>query len=164
MPYNRNIYNVELEKLSHWIVPVKWRTARTMAWITSMASNWIDLYNRFIAYRTRIKYVLLITPQVCYLEKALNDKYDFVQRRIVIEDGDQQDPVHLFLRAESKPVYFFKRSEDNPLYLRRRTETAQFGVDFIVKVPSDVLFDMAEMRTYLSSYKLATKTFSIVTV
>ena len=161
MPYNRNIYTLDIERLAHWLVPERWRQPVTLAWVKSMAVNLTNLFNRFLLYRERKKYDLLITPQVCFLEKALNDKYDFIQRRIYIEDGDDQDPVHLFKRDELKPVYLYKRSEDQPVYLRSRTETAEFGVDFIVHVPSDIIFDQAEMRTYLTGYKLTTKTFSI---
>lgn len=164
MPYNRNIYIIDLEKLAHWIVPVRWRLPRMMVWVKAMAITWIDLFNRFVSYRAWVKYNLLVTPQVCYLKKALNDRYDFIQRRIIIDDGDEQSPVYLFRRAENKQVYIFKRSEGKPVYLISRRETAQFGVDFLVKVPSDISFDMAEMVTYLSGYKLATKTFSIVTI
>lgn len=164
MPYNRNIYTIDLEKLAHWMVPVRWRMKKLMAWVKAMAVTWTDLFNRFSLYRNRIKYNLLISPQVCYLEKALNDKYDPIDRGIVIEDAEEFFPVHLFTRAELKPVYLFRRSEDKPEYLYRRVEMAQFGVDFIIKVPSDVVFDDPEMRMYVTGYKLATKTFAIVIV
>lgn len=163
MPYNRNIYTIDLEKLAHWVVPHRWRFPVTLVWVKSMTVNFTDLYNRFLLYRKRKKYDLYITPQICFLEKALNDKYDYLQRRIYIQDGNDRDPIHLYRREELKPVYLFKRSEDKPVYLRRRIETAEFGVDFTVNVPSDILFDPAEMRTYLTGYKLTTKTFEIVT-
>lgn len=163
MPYNRNIYNTNMLTLAQWIVPVKWRGKVTMAWVKSMAANWMDLFDRFLAFRKRVKYKLLITPQVCYLEKALNDKYDFTQRRIFIEDGDENDPLYLYMRAELKPVKLYKRIEALPAWLIQRTETAQFGVDFTIHVPADITFDSAEMRTFVNVYKLVTKTYQIVT-
>lgn len=162
MPYNRNIYTLDHEKLAHWLVPVRWRYNKLMVLVKSLAITWIDLFNRFVLYRERVKYTLLITPQVCYLEKALNDKYDVSQRRIVLQDGEEHLPVILFTRDEQKLVYLFKRSEDALVYLTSRNETAEFGVDFIAIVPPDVVFNNAEMSTYITAYKLATKTFEIV--
>lgn len=164
MPYNRNIYQLEVKKLGMWLVPVQWRKIRLMVLVTAMTATWADLYNRFALFRKRIKYSLEITPQVCYLEKALNDKYDTGSRRIYISDGEEHYPIILYKRDENKPVLIYQRSEDNPVYLRSRNEMAEFGVDFVVYVPSDVVFDMLEMRTFVSGYKLATKTFVIVTV
>jgi hypothetical protein len=161
MPYNRNIYNLDPERFAHMMVPVKWRLKGLMAWIKALSATWADLWNRFQLFRTQVKYNLLITPQVCFLERALNDKYDPVQRRIFIADGSENDPVFLYMRAELKPVNLFKRSEDLPVYMVKRTETAVFGVDFTVNVPLAIVFDQNEMRTYVSIYKLATKNFSI---
>lgn len=161
MPYNREIYNVNWPKLAHWFTPMHWRFAKLLSWIKAIAGLNIDLYGRFMAYRAAIKYSLLITPQVCYLEKALNDRYDIADRRIYIEDAPEYLPVALFKRAENKPVKLFTRAEGNPVILWRRAETAEFGVDFIVFVPSDVVFDMAEIKAFVTGYKLTTKTFEV---
>ena len=162
MPYNQNIFNIDLEKLAHWMIPVRWRADGVVAWVKATAATWSDLYNRFAIYRKLVTYNLFITPQVCYLEKALNDKYDPIQRRIFIEDGAENEPVYLFIRDEQKPVYLYARSEEKPVYLIQRAESAEYGVDFTVHVPAGLTFNMAEMRTYVTVYKLATKTFSIV--
>lgn len=160
MPYNRNIYNLDPEKLAHWMIPVRWRGIKVVSWIKAMAYQWIDLYNRFVLYRKSVKYNLMITPQVCFLERALNDKYDPVQRRIYIEDGKEYLPVYIFRRDEEKPVYL-KRREVGKIYLRSRREMKMFGVDFYVVLPLGETYNTDEMRVYLSGYKLATKTFTI---
>ena len=161
MPYNRQIYNVDWAKLSHWFTPVHWRFPVLLSWVISVAALSNDLYNRFLAYRNLIKYSLLITPQVCYLEKALNDRYDVVLRRIYIEDAPEHLPVALFARAENKPVRLFTKDEGNPVILWRRAETAEFGVDFIIFIPIDVVFDMPQLRAFVTAYKLTTKTFEV---
>jgi hypothetical protein len=163
MPYNREIYNINWPKLAHWFTPVHWRFPVLISWVKGVAGLSNDLYSRFMAYRNLIKYSLLITPQVCYLEKALNDRYDVALRRIYIEDAPEQLPVALFLRAENKPVKLFTRAEGNPVILWRRAETAEFGVDFIVFVPASLLFDMPELRAFVTGYKLTTKTFGVQT-
>lgn len=161
MPYNRPIYGVNWQKLAHWYTPVHWRFQVLLSWVKAVAGLSNDLYNRFRAYRNIIKYSLLITPQVCYLEKALNDRYDIVQRRIYIDDGPEFLPIAFFRRVENKPVAIFRRSEGIGLVLYRRAETAQFGVDFIVHIPSDIVFDMPELRAFVTGYKLTTKTFGV---
>ncbi|MGQ0737673.1 MAG: hypothetical protein ACT4OJ_01310 [Bacteroidota bacterium] len=161
MPYNRPIYIINWPKLAHWFTPVHWRFPKLLSWVKAVAGLSNDLYNRFMAYRNIIKYRLLITPQVCYMEKALNDNYDIVQRRIYIDDGPEFLPVAFFRAIENKPVPVFRKSEDKELVLYRRAETAQFGVDFIIHIPSDVVFDMPQLRAFVTGYKLTTKTFGI---
>ncbi len=128
-----------------------------------MAVTWQDLYIRFTAFRMGIKYNLLITPQVCFLEKALNDRYDVAARRIFITDAPEYLPLVLFRRIEGKKVVFHRKSENLHQVLYTKAETAQFSVDFIINIPIGIAYDLAELRAFVDGYKLVTKTYKVKT-
>jgi hypothetical protein len=149
MPYNRNIYNINWVKFVTELTPIRWRMVKHLVWLRAMAATWGDLYIRFRIYRASIKYQLLITPQVCFLEKALNDRYDTVLRRIFIEDAPEYLPMVLFRKIEGKKVVLHRKVEALHQVLYVKAETAQFSVDFI------------ELRAFVDGYKLVTKTYKV---
>jgi hypothetical protein len=156
-----NIYTVNWNKLAIWFIPQALRKTKTLCFIQALVSPVNDLHTRFLYYRQNTIYNLGISPQVCYLQKALNDRYDVALRRIKIVDGVEYDAIPLFLKVENKPVKLYRKSEGIPQVLYTKAETALFSVDFIVQVPSDVVFDLAEMTAFVNSYKLASKVFKI---
>jgi len=102
-----------------------------------------------------------VTPQVCFLEKLLNDRYDYTNRGIYIIDGKDFAPLYIYRRDELKPVYISKRAENKPKYIYTRGESGVIKDDFIVMVPMPVVFDMAEMASLIRVYKLAGTKFKI---
>lgn len=52
-------------------------------------------------------YRLGITPQVCYLEKMLNDRFDNTARRIFILNPVIKDITYIYTDAENKPVALY---------------------------------------------------------
>jgi hypothetical protein len=132
-----------------------------VSWLLLLISPVVKLYNQFQAFRTACIYRLTITPQVCFLERALNDKYDIVSRRITISDPVRRGLLFIYTRAENKPVFIYRRSENMPRYLYTKAETARAGVDFIIKVPLAVSFNAAEMVAFVNAYKMASKRFKI---
>lgn len=120
-----------------------------------------DLHSRFVYYRNNALYRLSITPQVCYLEKALNDRYDVIERRIYITDGVELSGLPLFLKVENKPTVFSRKSEGNEQVLYTKAETAYFSADFVINVPVTVPFDISEITAFVNGYKLASKTFKV---
>nr|DAN72002.1 MAG TPA: hypothetical protein [Caudoviricetes sp.] len=101
-------------------------------------------------------YNLTITPQVCFLEKMLNDEYDQVQRRIYIEE------------MGSTQGYFFFRDTD-PTYLKFHFDKAFFIKDtrygvatgFTVVLPTDIQAS-DRMRALIDRYKLISINYTIV--
>jgi hypothetical protein len=159
-----NIYQVTWNKLVTWFIPQALRKTKLLCFVQALVAPVNDLHTRFLYYRQTTIYSLGISPQVCYLQKALNDRYDLVLRRIIIVDGVEYDALPLFRKVENKPVRLYRRSESIPLVLYTKSETALFSVDFIVKVPVDISFDQTEMTAFVTSYKLASKVFKIQTV
>lgn len=164
MAINKNIFTVNWDKLSTWLMPDDLIMPGIMAWAKALVTPVVDLYGQFMIFKDYTTYWLNITPQVCFMEKALNDKYDFSQRRIFIKDGDEKLPVVFYLKDENKPLVIYKKGEGPPLVLYTKSETAQFTSDFVVVVPGSLVFNTNEMIAFINSIpNLASKTFKIIT-
>lgn len=161
MRFDKPIYIVDWQKLVLWLIPTPLRQARLMAWIQALAAPIGDVYLRFLALKNNVDYELSITPQVCYLEKMLNDKWDSALRRIRIVKPVLKSPVVLYRRDENKRVVIFKKSENKHLVFFKKNESEAFVVDFIVEVPGDVVFDRYEMSARLENKILPSKIFDI---
>ena len=158
---NERIYIVDWAKLATWLIPGILRQGKLLAFVQALVTPVNDLHTRLLAYRNYINYQLLITGQVCFLEKALNDRYDVDQRRIYITDGLSYPPLVLYTDAENKPLVLYTDAENNPLVLYTDAETAMFTTDFVVNVPATLLINLPEIRAFVNRYKLVSKTFSI---
>jgi hypothetical protein len=162
MAINKKIFNVDYKKLEMWLTPFDLRKSKLTAFLDALVSGVRHCYKDFRKYRKYIDYWLGITTQVCFMEKALNDKYDPLQRRIRIDDPFERLATPFFLKIENKPVTVYTKAEDNPLVLFTKKETSLFTVDFIVIVPLDLVFDETEMTAFVIYIKLVTRTFQIV--
>ena len=118
--------------------------------------KWTAQYD-FIDLYKKIDDDLSITPQVCFLEKILNDKYDNKERRIHIEE------------AEDTLGYFFFRVNDPPsnkFYFNKAwfvedTRYGNAGVGFVVVLPMDISAT-DQMRAFINRYKLISIKYQII--
>jgi hypothetical protein len=156
-----SIYQIDFIKLVQRVLPTKLRTAERLAWLKCLTYPASYLYQQFLYFKTAKDYQLLITPQVCYLKLLLNNRYDNTLRRIVIVDGNDKPPVYLYQEAELKPVFLYQESEAQPVFFYTEGEMGTLTDDFVVEVPSSIVFEEAEMRSLLKSFKLAGTKFSI---
>lgn len=99
--------------------------------------------------------------QVCYLEAFLNDRFDFSDRRIYIEDAENQDTLFIYKRDELNPIGLYQRSENHsqPIYTRGESN-GDYLNDFVIWIPYGVVFDEAELRAMVAT-KLAGKRYKI---
>ena len=161
---NPIIYDIDLNLLSNWIVPKRLRKLRTMAFVRLIITPFIFLYQDFLRFRKATMYDLMITPQVCYLETMLNDRYDSTQRRIYITDGLEYPALYLYQDAELQQIDMYRDSENNPRYLYTDGEVdGSLLDDFIVMVPVDVVFVTATMRSMILRKRLPGMKFKIQT-
>jgi hypothetical protein len=128
-----------------------------------MVSQVSFLYQIFLKQREANLYGLGITPQVCYLEKMLNDRFDFIQRRVYIGDPTRKDVWNLYVDDELKPVNLYVDDENEPITTYTDMEGGEGTVDFVVYVPSGLSLNENEMRALLDIYKVAGKTYYIET-
>jgi hypothetical protein len=164
---NTNRYNIDYNKLILARIPVELRSPEVIAWVTLLCMPFAYLYTVLISFRQAKLYQLSITPQVCYLEKMLNDRYDFLLRRIYIIDGALFDPTYEFLKVENKPNFIYTKAEISAgqpaSYDYLKGEIGAFTFDFIVKVPTSLTFNQDEMKGLINTYKLASKIYTIQT-
>jgi len=140
-------------------------TDEVKAFVLVLVGPVVTLYNQLVTFRNFLQYKLSITPQVCYLEKMLNNQYDNALRRIYIRDGSLFDGIFIFQEAEPElPIYLYTEAEATKpkTFLYTEGETNGSGsYDFIVFYPAGLSFEMSEMVSLISQYKLASKIFSI---
>jgi hypothetical protein len=161
MSFNSRIYDINWKKLARWITPFKWRRNDYLAIIYTSIMPINKVHTNFVYFRNFINYRLGITPQVVYLQKLLNDRFDPSARGIKIVKGIAYDGVPLFLKEELKPLRLYKKSEGLFRIFYTKEETLNFTVDFIVRVPILVPFDMNELVAYLDIDVLPSKTYKV---
>jgi len=159
---NSRIYNIVYSKLVHWLTPAMMRKPVFLSWLNVCMQPVQFVYNLLLRFRAQKLYELGITPQVCYLEKLLNDQYDYFSRGIYIKDPEEKDPLYVFQQVEDKPVFVFTKGENKPLYIYTDGEAGNLKDDFIIVVPFRVKFNFDEMASLIKRYKLGSKQFKII--
>ncbi len=155
------LFEVDLPKLVRLLVPPRMRKMKQVAWLQALTNPVNYLYQQFRRNRDANLYRLYITPQVVYMEKLLNDRYDISGRRIRIKDALVYDAEYLYQDQELKPLYIYKEEENKPVYLFTDDEIGSDSVDFFVLVPPDLTFNENEMTALIDNYKLAGKRYKI---
>jgi hypothetical protein len=159
---NERIYDIAYKKLVNSLVPQVLRKPKMIALLYALVNPVVYVYNLFLINRRSNLYRLMITPQVCYVEMALNDKYDSSARRIKIARPKSYNPLFLYKKIENKPVFLYKKNEGAPkTWLIQKGEASSFQFDFIVQVPATVVFDINEMMAVIDSYILPEKVYKI---
>lgn len=156
-----NSYLIDFIKLVAWITPKALRKVKLGVIIKAAVFPLIDAHSNFIRYRKAKLYQLQITPQVCYLERMLNDRFDYTLRRIQIDDAEWHLPTWIFQEEELKPVPIYREDENKPVAIYTEGESGIALNDFVVLVPLDISFAEPEMRALLDSYKLFGTKYSI---
>ncbi len=159
-----SLFDIDYNALVKILLPQQLRNANMKAWLNSLVSPVVYVYNLFMGNRYDNLYVLNHSSQVTYLQAVLNDAFDNALRRIIIVDGPDFEPVYTYLSAEEKAVFIYKASENLPTSLYTNNETVTLGYDFIVLVPSSIAFDPSYMNALIQKFKLASKTYTIKTV
>lgn len=144
-------YGVDFYKMAAWLTPRWLRRQGFLILLRSCNYPLVLIYNAFIRYRDAKLYELKINYQVCYLESFLNDRFDFSDRRIYIDDAPIAAPVFLYKRSELKPIWLYKRSEAIPVNIYTRGESnGDLLNDFIIWIPVGVVFQEPELRAMVS--------------
>ena len=156
-----NIYDIDFKKLSNRNIPHYLKKSKAAAFVNIITKPFLSAYQNFLRHRKAVLYDLMITTQVCYIEMMLNDRYDYIPRRIYIVDNKTYPPVYLYKDVENKDIHLFTNEEGGLIYLYTDGEAAIVQVDFVVMVPYDVQFDHAEMRSLILRKRLPGLTFTI---
>lgn len=155
-------YDLDVRKLAVQILPTFLRGSVMTAYVTSLVKPLDDIHYQFIQKRKENLYILAHNGQKCYLRAVLNDKFDASLRRITIDDGQLYDREYIYTDAEINQQPALARYLTLTLY--QDQDLADTAVDFYVRVPADIEFNMYEMQYLIDFYKLASKRYKIVRV
>lgn len=121
-----------------------------------------SLYYKWANWRDENIYKLEHTGQVCSLEGSLNDKFDPIQRRIYITDGQLYDTYYVYTESEQQDRFIHTESENHTVYIRTESETADTGLDFIVFVPDTIYTTQIDaLHAHVRFYKAGGRRYNI---
>ena len=149
-------FNVHWKKLAILLTPTFLRSELMKSWIELLMEGINDIHYQWLQFRKSNIYILAHNSQVCYLRGALNDRFDNEQRRIQIIDGNKYQRKYIYTDEEQKPKFL------GIIYIHGDEDYSDTGVDFIVEVPNDIIFNINEMKGLIDFYKLASKRYKIV--
>ena len=149
--------NVNFRRLLMILLPI---SLRVSGWIKSLlnvvAIQLKAVKSAFDKLIAAINYDIRITPQVCYIEKVLNDHFQTTPR-IEIVDGSIFLIMYFAESWQSEMEYF---DDDNFM-----GDSFVGGEDFIIMVPPGLTQDDLNYITALvNKYKLPSTTFIILTI
>lgn len=121
-----------------------------------------QLFYKWSNWRQDNIYKLEHTGQVCSLEGSLNDKFDPIQRRIYITDGQLYETYYIYTEAEQQERFINTEIEEGIVFLRTESETADTGLDFIVFVPQEIFnIQIYELHAHIKFYKAGGRRYNI---
>lgn len=149
-------FNVNWKKLAILLTPTFLRSNLMIAWLELLMEGINDIHYQWLQFRKSNIYILAHNSQVCYLRAALNDSFDYDLRRIIIIDGNKYKKKYIYTRGEQKPKFI------GILFIHSRDDYEDTGIDFIVQVPSNLVYNEDQMKALINFYKLASKRYKIV--
>lgn len=165
------IYAYETPSLVSSGLPPQKRLRRFDAWSTWLFWPLQWLWALFFALRIRLNRQVSFTGQVLLLERLLNLHYynrfepnpTAPYKPIYIVDGPSiSPPVVLYLQDEAVPVPLYMQYEAQPVTLYTQAE-GQIVYDFIIMVPSSLVFNPDDMRRMVDRYRYAGTRYTIQT-
>lgn len=152
-------FNVNFDKLFLLLKPTFLRKEVTIAFVKTALSPIRSIYDDWFRIRNENLYKLAHNGQICYLRKALNDRFDHSLRRIYIGNGNSFLRKYIYTHAEQNPKYL------GEMYLYSLDDYADTGVDFIVFVPASIVAtQIYELRALIDFYKEGVKRYKIVEI
>lgn len=147
-------YKVDFKKLVVLLLPISLRQPLLITLFQVFIEPLENIHYEFTEKRTDTLYKIAHNGQVCYMRKALNDKFDRVDRRVKIKEGNQYQREYIYTDPEKKPKYL------GVIYIREDADYADTGVDFIVQIP-EKMYKKYEVEAIIDYYKLASKRYKI---
>lgn len=149
-------YKVDYKKLAILMLPTFLRKPILVAYLQSLLVPIDSLYYQWSVYRNDNIYKMDHNGQICYLRKALNDKFDPSLRRIWIGNGNRYERQYLYTTPENRPKYL------GTMYLHQNLDYADTGLDFIVYVPQTIIDESPfALKALIDFYKAGGKRYKI---
>lgn len=160
-----SVYDLKVKRLALLLLPTFYRRPLVAAFAQCLVQGVNRIYGDFMKWHRDEDYRLNHNGQVCYLRAVLNDSFDPIQRRILVEDewsGTIQGQC-AFCREVDRPISVPLRSAGVPFILNRRGFGGASGYDFWVTVPRQLRGVLSETRldAVVNTYKLASRRWTI---
>lgn len=165
-----NFYQFDWNILLKLLLPKRLVKLKILSFLTALVSPLRLLHLEFLRFRAHSLYKIKFNSQIVYLENVLNDVFDPILRRIVIQNAVFKNPIYFYEPEENKEVFFYEPEDNQPVYFREPNEFVGDGVDFFVFVPPDLQPSnpqqeqnlLTRMNGLINYYKLYSKNYSIV--
>jgi hypothetical protein len=159
-------YNVNYSLLALLLFPTFLRNKLITAFLSSFVRPLESLHGDFITYMNAL--TTRANAQVCYMQKLLNDEFDYYERRIRVRPAAIDTDYYLLWKEEqNKPVMLSRESDEGftPYLLSKDGQIGANNLDFEVVLP--VFFYLSKdeerrMKTLIERNKLATKKYRII--
>jgi hypothetical protein len=159
-------YNIGYPLLHLLLTPVMLRKPLLSALLIALARPFEALNVDFRAYVQTLE--VQANAQVCYMQAALNDEFDYIERRIRVRQAEPEDDASLLWREDQdKPVMLCREGTPGyvPYMLGRDGQAGSGSVDFEIVIPTNMAFSVLEirrLRALVNKNKLASKKYRIV--
>ena len=160
-----SFYDLKIKRLALLLLPTHYRRPLIAAFAESMVQGVNVVYGDFMRWQQAKAYRLQHNGQVCHLRAVLNDAFDPVERRIVVEDGWSVSLrwQRIFRRDQERFTLILVRREGRAFILHRRGYGVMNGYDFWVTIPLSLRLnvDKRRLNAIVDTYKLASKRWTI---
>lgn len=162
-------YNIP--KLSRRFFPWFWQSEENLSLIDTLMSSLNVVNDRTVSVENDIRQKAGYSIQRLSLEISLNDKFDPVQRRIVVEQGDTRTAEYVFNEAETPAeeliVYVFNEAEtpapEDIEYFYNVGESSSGAITgFSVFVPSLYQGQQQEIEAWIDRVKVSGTNYNII--
>jgi hypothetical protein len=157
MIYN-NAFLLDFNTLAIQLMPVTWRKPKHIAWLKVLVYPFVLILQKLRKSRKENIYKLEHDGRIGKIEKVLNDKFDVVERRILIIEGQRKNQNYSYFSNENKEQLA------TPLITYSIDEIAEFSADFEICIPTEVgliTSDITRLNTLARYYADKDKHFTI---
>ena len=145
---------IDFKKTFLLLLPIRLRSVSLlMAFLNSSGSLLNAFFMSWLSWIRDRRYEMGITPQVCYIEKMLNDEFDKEHRRIYISEPEVLVARFFYISTDDKNWSF-----DGDVFFADNTRF-NYPYDFIINLPTDVLINKERLIALVNKYKLLGKTY-----
>lgn len=134
-----NLFLVDYRKRAVELLPTKRRTLVHRAFAKLLVYPFVLILQELRRQRAENIERLTHSSIVGVAQKLLNDKFDPINRRIVIADGQRKNPMYIYTPQEKRPKYL-------PFWIYTPETIARETADFEVHVPSAVGLSKEEIN------------------
>ncbi|MEE9408117.1 MAG: hypothetical protein V3V28_08590 [Polaribacter sp.] len=153
-----NVFKIDFYALAVQLMPVQWRKPRHIAFVKVLVTPFVLMLQQLRKYRSTTIYKLQHDSRIGKVEKVLNDKFDIIERRILIIEGQRKRQNYSFYRSENREALA------TPFVTYSQDEVAEFSSDFEVCIPTVVGLissDLTQLNTLVRYYADKDKHFVI---